>query len=193
MAEAAFDPGFVVMQYVVSGRIHRAKYQVKFVGVPVPGVEPELQRRDGTSNTLTSAMASWVAVIRTAFNTAVDFQFAEAWYQPTPTADPLYIYTATIALTGSSATATGVSRQLTLTNRTAGGSILKIVLLEGAFTLTDSVDTFPYAPGGISANIMTYLLGATCVIRGKDDTLVVAGIKALLKTNDALRKRQFNL
>lgn len=126
------------------------------------------------------------------FFTTSDIQSGELWYKPTPTSDPLFIYGVSIAVVGTSTTATRVSGQYTQTLRSAGGSHMKITLMEPSISATDSVDNYPYTVG-INKTISDWLLSNANWIKAKDDTWPITGMRTLLKTNDALRKKQLSI
>lgn len=192
MATNDLSPAFIKLRYAVSSRVHYATYQVEPEGVPVPGVEPQVRRKDGTPTLMSTAVVAWVNVIKASFFTSSDFQSAEMWYKATPTGDPIFIYSISLGTVGSSVTATRVSGQYTQTFRTVGGSVMRIMLMEPAAALTDAVDSFPYS-AGTNKNISDFILGATNWIKGRDDTWPVTGMRTILKTNDALRKKFLNI
>lgn len=190
MTEFSSAPGFVKINYTISGITHHAKIHCFPVGDLVPGEEPNLSPKVGAPILFSTAVAAYVNVAKAMFFTDALFNDAEVWSQPTEDDDPIWIYTTSLAVAGTSVVATAVNRQVVLTLRTALGHLAKLYFMDvsGGFP-NDTRETNPIANPVVDA-IADYAIGASSWIIGKDNGSLVIPIAWQSKTSDALRKKR---
>lgn len=190
LAHNSLAPGFVKLFYNSNGHVHLSVLQVK----PFPTLaHPSgwgLDRADGvgSANSWETDITAYVTVLKANMHTSSTFTFAELWTKDTPEADPVFRATAALNIAGTNATAVQAFSQLAYTWRTADGGLLRTYQMEWA--AGTSIDFELYPPySGASLAIFNYLKGDSAVVFGRDNSRVIAGVRVLSKTNDALRKK----
>jgi hypothetical protein len=152
---------------------------------------PDLVTKNGSTITLAAAVTELLAVVRPFFHTSIDFIAAEAWFTPTLSSDPIWVYTHAIGLAGLSATAVTFMSQTVLSFRTLLGGIAKIYFMEASVSINTRA-SFPFGAGP-TTNLANYATGGTSIWRGRDDSVLVVPMWQTTKTNDAIRKKRLNM
>lgn len=184
-------PGFVKLYYTFSTLTHVMTIPVTYSGTPEPGEEPFFVMNDGDVTAMVSAVNTLMPLLRANFAATTEFNRAEAWYKPTDTADPVWIYTHSIGLPGTNATANVLTEQAVISFRTSAGGNKFLYLMEAPYA-ANIVDPFPFTTVPI-ANLCTYLTGNDGWIVGRDDGKLVVPIRLTTKLNDALRRKRLNV
>lgn len=190
MATHSLSPGFVKLYYTFSGIQHVMTLPVNPTETnPVVGEEPSFTRRNGTTALMSTLVLEWVTLVKAIYAPTAEFQSAEYWSAPTGE-DPVWIYTQTLAIVGTSGSANISMSQRVMTFRTTIGGVYKAYFMEcdGAVVL-NTRDAYPFS-GAPNAAIATYLIGLTNWILARDNGYPIAGINLSTKTNDALRKKR---
>jgi hypothetical protein len=136
----------------------------------------------------TTAVDAYVALVRPLQSATATIQYAELWSKADADADPVFesLHLIGLACTGA---AGGLGyNQGTWSYRTQGGGNGKVVLFNSIIPL-NSVARPPTYGGAAALALASYIISATSMIYGRDNTYPVAVPKVLGKTNDALRKR----
>lgn len=186
----SLSPGFVKIRYARGAVSHTQTLPVIPALTPVVDEPPTFLTKGGGSVGMSAAIDGFMAVFKPLFFSDVDFASAEFWSQPTPTDDPIWIYNYPIALSGTGTGSSAIAGQGTLTLRTSGGGIAKLMAMECITSLlTVPVSSFPFPVGSIAtlAAYMTHLTNAWIV--GRDGYFPAVPIKFTTKTNDALRRK----
>lgn len=186
-------PGFLVLNYTFNGLTHRQTLPVVPIN-PEVGSVPNLQAKTGSAVSAQTFITDWVNLLRPVFSTTVTFNGWEVYSKPTPESDPLLLWGDDFITNnvGTNAGTTRAAAQWCATFRTIGGGLLKIYLMETVYDPNTrvSVRAGLAAPEG---PIYTYVLGNSCCIVGRDGTFPAFGRFRTTKTNDALRKKRFNV
>lgn len=188
MTQNSLYPGFVKLKYSANGHTH---YQVLPVipDTPAsPGIEPYFALADGPAAGMNILIDEYIALIDNLYTDTASFILAEFWRVPTIGSDPVFEYVYEIGQPGLSATAPTLAGQLCISLRTSAGGILKLYYMETVSGLAVK-DDYPFANSAINA-LTNYLIGgSTGWIVGRDGGYPIAGLRALTKVNDALRKK----
>lgn len=189
MAQNSIAPGFIKLFYQSSTAAHVATLPVRpFVSaVPPAGYWLE-QRGDITGAPWATALAPLVTALRGIAHTSISFQYAELWTVASPGADPFYRDTTQINLAGTSTVAPSLASQIIYSFRTANGGVGRLTLLDGSVTPNTRILPPGFGSAPFKA-VADYLTSTQCILVGRDNGFVVAVVKALTKTNDALRRK----
>lgn len=190
MAHNSLAPGFVKLKYTFTGITHVQTIPVQPSGTPTVGVEPNVVPASGGPIALSQFMTDYMAVFRPIFGNQTAVDVAEFWYQPTASADPIWIYDHPIALAGSSATQSVALQQLVVTFRTALGGIFRWYGMEPSGAISNNVRVPGASLTGTVLALSNYLKGGTSCFLARDNAKLVSPIFMSTKTNDALRKRR---
>jgi hypothetical protein len=191
MAVNSLSPMFAILTYSGNSGIHKQTIPLIPSTTPVPGTEPELDQKSGSLYPAGDFVTDYMAVMRPFFHTGVEFQTVDFWSKPTPTSDPIWIYTVPIGLAGTSGTNQITASQTTITFRSNAGGIYRWVGLDTNIAL-NTLNPYPFGSPTQSA-LAAYIVSNGSCIHARDNAPLVVPIRLLTKTNDALRKRFYNL
>lgn len=186
MAPNSISPAFLRLEYFRGTVRHQMIIPVVLTPGFTPGDEPSLELKGGGSGTFSTMITNFVNVIKATFHTTVVFSQCEAWSKPTPTSDPIYIYTHPLNIAGTSGTAALVAGQYVLSHRSAAGGIHRLYLMEASVVANVVVN--PPLTGNADA-ISDFMVASTSFFVARDGGYLVAPTRAISKVNDALRKR----
>lgn len=189
MARNSLSPAFVKITYGSTTHTHHMKFPTLFDGTVTPGIIPNLKQYDGTPVALGTYVVTIVTLMRAFFAADISFTLAEAWSQPTPEDDPIYI--ASYSITGGTGTGGGstvLASQKVMTWRTNIGGLYKTYFMD-----TNTAPNLTYLPpyAGLSAELLyqNHVMGSGSCVYGLDGGKIIAPLKTKTKTNDALRRR----
>lgn len=188
MAQNSLYPGFVKLKYSSNTHTHFQVLPVLYDANPDPGDEPVFLTRNNTPVGMDTAVAAYIALIDNLFPAESSFIIAENWFYPTPESDPVFTYVMELGDTGASGTGVFANGQLVVSFRTFAGGILKLYFMETVTGLATK-DDFPFANSAVDALADYLCSAATGWIVGRDGSHPISGLRALSKTNDALRKK----
>lgn len=178
-------PGFVKLFYNSNGHEHVQTIPVQpYIGV---GGGWWLTRKDGTPGSVwTTQIVTYATLLRPYFHSSSAINRAELWTMASPTSDPVYRETHTIALAGTSATAPTPYLQRSVTYRAQLGGLYRWMLMETSEVMNAEL----YPPfSGTDLAMANYLTGGTSIVCARDGSFLVVPIRLLTKTNDQLRKK----
>lgn len=184
----SLSEGFARITYTGLSGIHHQMLPVNFSGTPVAGVEPTFTTKIAGTVAAETAISDWLDVFRAAFNTATLFGLVEIYAVNPTTEERTFIYGFDASRAGSSGDPSVQYSMGTMTFKTIGGGLLKIVAMEPVL----GVNTKLYPPfflGGILDDIQAFVVDGDSFIIGRDDDYSFAPISWTTKTSDALRKR----
>lgn len=182
----SLSPGFCKLYYTAATREHVMTIPVIPYGTVTPGEEPQLTANDGTGIDLSDAMTNMANALKVRFPTDASFNHAEYWDMPTPTSNPVWIYDVTLGIAGTATGSSTAGLQQVFTFRTDAGGLWRLYLMEP--TGSPNVENLPPFSGN-NATLINALYGVGYVVRGRDGGKLITCIRALTKTNDALRKK----
>ena len=188
MAVNDLAPGYAKLFYTSAGRAHVQTLPCSYnPTTPTIGQEPVLDQQGGTTINAGAAISAWLTAVRAVFHSSTTFTAYE-FYQKSVNSDPIFVYGQDLNIAGTSSTVNTPYAQAVLSFRTGAGNVMKTYLMEGAITVNQRI------PNRISAAVpygavVTYLLGATNWIVGRDNAFPISGIYITTKFNDALRKK----
>lgn len=189
MARFSLAPGFVKLFYARGAVQHVMTLCVKYDGTPTPGSMPTVFQRDNVVTAVSTPIGAFVDEMLPCFGTDTSFTHYECWYKPSVDSDPLYIYTGLLASKTGTAAGTGkVAGELVCVLRSIAGHIMKVYMMESGLTNSEVFNPPTYG-GSVVADVFAYLLSDSNIFIARDGSYPVAGVRALGKTNDALRKR----
>lgn len=188
MAINSLSPAFVKLYTVVAGHQHVMTIPTKFSGTPVPGEAPNLLAHNASSVGFASALdnlSTYAKVFLASADGAIDY--AEAWSQPNPTDDPVWIYTYQISDDGTSVGATVVANQSVWTFRSANGGVFRLYLMETALAVNIAL---PYTQFESDKKALAdYITSALSWIYARDNGAPVVCLGYKSKFNDVLRRK----
>lgn len=192
MADNFPGPYEVRIFYSVSGLTHTMKVNCKVEGSPLPGVDAStltMETRGGGSVNLVDAVDGFVALLADVHSTDMDFDYAEVYSYPPQSYDATFISAFSLAVTGTVASTVYPAQQHTLTFRTQEGGVMKLVLLETAFTgngiISGSNDVAPWAA------IWSFVDSDANWLLARDTSWPIAKIRRSDGQNEALFRRRF--
>lgn len=179
------------IHYTVAGLEHVQKLNFKANGTPSPGTpfdDIEFLGKDFTIFTSSAALNGWVALLQPLFSAGTTLDYAEIWSVAPLSNDRTFIASKVIGSVGTSGGDYTPCHQLTLTNRTVEGGILRIVLMES--TNTSQVRT-PYAGvGAVVQAIFDYVNDASTWVLGRDTSYPISPLNQVGGQNEALFRRR---
>lgn len=188
MTPNSLYPGFVKLHQEAPLSEHVYTLPVKpFIGVG--GVYYLEEGGNPVGRLWTASLADLIAAIKPFFHSTVTFTFAELWTIDTPASLPQYRETVQLAVAGTNGTTPVPASQTTISYRTSAGGNGKLVMLDTSVTVNQKFRP-PFT--GIYATAVTYLLGSSSCLFGRDGGRPISVPKILTKTNDVLR-RKYNL
>lgn len=193
MTHNDLHPLWMEIKYAVSTRLHVKRTPLLPAAgfVTVPGGEPDdytIARKNGSSDGFGTIVDEYMAVVTPIYHTGVSFITADLWYKADVDSDPLWLTVYEIGQTGEGGTSPVTDGQLVLSNRTANGGKYMEYWMESSIAV-NLKDDFPFSSANL-VNLGNYLKGATSPVVGRDGGYVVANVRYITKTNDALRKRR---
>lgn len=187
----SLSPGYVILHYTCQFgtelRPHKMTIPIEPGGAATPGIEPSVVNNSDDPVPLSTAVDNFLVGVLDVYSNQTQFTHAEYWSKPTPTSDPLYIYT--YAMTGKIGTggANISAGQATMSFRTNAGGIAKVTFMESNIPTT-LVDQAPFASLD-HQDIADFLVGDDGWHRGRDGGLLITSLKLVGKLNDVLRRR----
>jgi hypothetical protein len=186
MARNSLYPGFVKVYYQSAGHPHVMTLPCK----PFLGIDGRWwleQKQGGAGDSFENLVTPFVTALKPSLHTASSILSAELYSMATPTSEPQWRESVSINTAGTNATAATPYAQQTITFRSANGGIFRLVIMEGG-GITVNGEAFPPFAGN-TGTIATYLMGNSSWICARDGGWLIAGVRSLTKTNDALRKK----
>jgi len=170
---------------------HRLTFDVKVGTDPDPGTDLsdiDIILRNGTDTGLLSYVTAFMFVIYEAYHASVTFSRVELWRYPVDGYDATFIGAAVLAENGANATGPISAHYSLLTLRTAGGSVLKLQLMEDSLA-GDNQISYPTG-NAVYDDIFAALLALDSGVVGQDDTFPIAGLKASRGQSEAIWRRR---
>lgn len=180
--------GFLRLTYSNPFSVHHAIFPVNYAGTPVPGTEPTLTLKDSTTQGAIAAFAEFTALYKVMLDSDVQLGLVEAYAVDADTEERTFLYGWNAALVGTASGSLQKGVMNTLTFKTIGGGVLKIVIMEGNF-LSGVTLRPPYTVDSEWANLAAFICSGDSFIIGRDNTYPFAPISIKTKESDALRKR----
>ena len=186
---SALAPGFIRLRYSGVNRPHNQNIPIKFDGVPTPGVDPALETSSGGSAPFSVAILDFVDnVYAKSFSSDTVFGFADIYAVDPITGIRSFIFSTSISEVGDSVSVRVAKVEGIFLYKTTLGRFLKVYVMEGVYTadLRD-IGSVP-ADGRLDMN--NYILGATNIFYGRQDSFPQTFISFTSKVNDVLRRAQ---
>lgn len=181
---------FIKIKYITNTVEHSMTLPCNPQSGWVVGSEPSITPKAGADILMSVAVDALVAILRPALATVTDIVSAEAWFAPSPTSDPVWVYTHPIGLAGTGAATATNMLQFVISFRTFLGGVYRMFLMEPSSSITANVRaSYPFG-AGTATNISNYLTGSTGWVIGRDGGSLVVPIWQTSKYNDALRKKR---
>jgi len=191
MPAHSLAPGFVEFQYTYSNLLHKMRLPVTPGAGWAVGLQPNLVQKNGVDVGFDAAVDAFAALLRPMFANTTEIVKAEAWFYPTNSPDPIWVYTRAIGLVGTNAGANTSAGQMVISYRTLLGGIMKLYLLEGVWAINVR-NSWPFGASA-ATNIANFMIGNTSWIYGRDNAGLIVPIWLTTKTNDAIRKIRLNM
>lgn len=193
MTHNDLHPLWMEIKYAVGTRLHvkRTPLLPDAAMIVTPGELPAdyaIKRKDGTSDDFGTIVDEYMAVVTPIYHTGVSFITADLWYKATVDSDPLWLTVYEIGAVGEGGTTPVTDGQLVLSCRTQNGGKYMEYWMESSIAV-NLKDDFPFSSTNIS-NLGNFLKGVTSPVVGRDGGYVVANVRYITKTNDALRKKR---
>jgi len=184
----SLSEGFARITYTGLSGIHHQMLPVNFSGTPVAGTEPTFTTKSAGTVAAEAAIGDWLDVYRAAFNTATLFGLVEIYAVNPTTEERTFIYGFDASRAGASADPSIRYSMGTMTFKTIGGGLLKIVTMEAVLGVNTKIYP-PFVAAGILDNIQAFVVDNDSFIIGRDDDYAFSPLSWTSKTSDALRKR----
>lgn len=191
-------PGPYEIEYnvLVSSIPHLIRVNCVATPAPTPGSALNtitLQTRSGTpANAQTCVDGLW-NLIRAAYNTGVTCQGVTLWRYPVAGSFVKTFVSAGAVTTpaGAAPGATTLAHQATLSFRTANGGIMKLTLLETAFTALTRQVLVANAAGATEQKIAAYLISGSGWAIARDDSFPITPLYGVFGQNEAIFKARY--
>lgn len=190
-----YELEFVInMGGVTPARVHALRINVAVVGTPVSGAllsSVTLQTAGGGTKTAQAAADQFWSFIRLKYAATVTCTEVRLWKYIPNTFAKDFISAGAVANNAGASGGVVNAQQETLSFRTANGSVLKIVILEGNLA-GDTITTLtPVAAGNQAQRIAFYIMSADNVALGRDDGYPVAAMRQALGQNERIWRKIF--
>lgn len=181
-------PGFIRLRYSGETQPHTQVLPIKFVGTPVPGVDPILETTNGTEVAFTAAILDYVDnVLAASFDANTDFGFADIYAVDPTTGVRTFIYTTNIAEVGDAVTPNVALVEGVFVFKTTAGKPLKIYTMEGVYSA--DARTIGVVPADGRQTMVNYILSGLNIVYGRENAWPLAFMSFTSKVNDVLRRR----
>jgi hypothetical protein len=181
-------PGWVQLNYVSNGHLHKAILPTSFSLTPTSGVEPTLNTRNGTGTLAGTCVTAYVGKLLAFFNTADLFTSYEVYHKPTPSSPPAFIWADNLNTAGTASTADTPANEGVFTFKTTTAGGLRLYLMENILG-TNHKTPLPGTAGSPGALLTDYILGPSDWIIGRNNQFPMAGLWLTTKLNDSLRRK----
>lgn len=190
MTHNPLSPGFVKIYSVQNLVTHVQTAQVIPAGTPVAGIEPDFQRFDETTASMSTLIDEYIVLVKPLFGSDTSFTTAEFWSQPAPEDDPVWIFTHPIGVVGTGTAASQDLLQAVMTFRTMIGGLYKLYFMEISGDVPQNLRaSYPFSAGPY-ATLAAYMISDDGWIWGRDNSPLAVPIFFTTKVNDALRKKR---
>ncbi len=192
MTVHSLSPGFVKFNYTAQNRPHHAIFPVQPYQA-IGGSWFLSEKADSIGRLWTLGVTELFNVWNLFFKvTEFAFSGAELWSKPSVNDDPVFVEALAITPTTTSATTGTLYNELVFTFRTQAGGILKLYLMDTIFNADVRSDAPSYGGNAIKSNFANYILSDASIVSGRDNSFAQVGLRAISKTNDAIRKKYLN-
>lgn len=189
--ELEFD---ISMGAVTPARSHKLRINVACVGIPPVGAllsAVTLQAAGGGTKTAQAAADQFWSFIRLVYAPSVACSGVTLWKYIPNTFAKDFVSSGTVAAPTGAGLTTQIAMQRTLSFRTANGSVLKVVMLEGNVAADTKTVLVPNASGTNDQRIAAYILSADNVALGRDDSYPVAAMFAAYGQNERIWRKVY--
>jgi hypothetical protein len=187
MTRYSLSPGYIVLQYAAhAGHVHKATFPVQWGETPEPTVEPVLLKVGGGTALMSAGVDTLLTALSVMLHIGDAFQVASAWYKPTPTSDPTWIYDYVSEIAGGSASVDISCLQSVWTFGTELGNLYRLFMMEGIGVV--NVRTNPPLTGDLG-QVAAAILDDDSIVFARDNSRPVRIISHVTKLNDHLRKK----
>lgn len=187
----SLSEGFVRLTYSNPYGVHHAMFPVNYDGTPTPGTEPTVTLKDATTEGLVTAFAAFMVLYKVMFDSDVLFGLAEAYAVDAETEERTFLYGWNVGIAGTSAGSITRDNMVTLTFKTVGGGVLKVVMMETNLT-TGLTYRPPFAVDSPWEDLASFIVSGESFLIGRDNTYPFAPISLKSKESDALRARHLS-
>lgn len=178
-------PGFTKLFYTVGTKEHVQTIPCKPF-VAIGGAWSVEMKGDPLGGAWTTAVTAWVTAFKPLFANTTTFTYAELWTMAAPESDPEFRETLMLAVLGTAGSASVPMSQCCISGRTTGGGVAKIYGMETAQAVNQKLKPVYLTP---YLGVVTYLLGSTSWIVGRNGGFWLAAPQITTKTNDTLRRQ----
>jgi hypothetical protein len=191
-------PLWAKLFYSNSGREHTMTVSLRPVPAsfpPVDEMDPTVMGYDLVPVLAHTALSAFVDVLRLNQLAGTSWSHYEIWMETAPGVQPHFVYTGTFTGKGGNpAFGTLVNGALegTMTFRTSKGGRFRSVLFEVPFGIDANIGPAAIALDANMNGWMTYLLGTSSPVVGRDGSKPSGVIRMVTKINDAWRKKLIN-
>lgn len=182
----------VSMGVVTPAREHKIRINVATVGTPAVGSllsAVTIQKAGGGTATAQAVADQFWSFIRLAYPATVTCAGVTLWKYVSGTFAKSFVSSGTVASPAGATGSVGVAMQRTLSFRTANGSVLKLVILEGNVNADTKTVLVPNASGTTDQRIAAYMLSADNAALGRDDSYPVSAMFAAYGQNERIWRK----
>lgn len=186
MTRYSLSPAWIVLNYNWELRTHRALLPCLPTSVPTPGDNPNLTVKGGGTVSWTAAILGYATLFKYLLSEDSTIASADFWSQPTPDDDPVWINSDALDIPGAGAGTVQVAAVTTMTFRTIGGNLLKLLACDSQNELLVNLRIPAPYPSSRLKDFTDYITDAGAWVVGRDGTFPAVSIAATTKYNDAL-------
>lgn len=180
------------MGVVTPAREHKLRVNVALVGTPAIGSllsAITVQCAGGGTKTGQAAVDQFWSFIRLAYPSTVSCSGVVLWKYVPGTFAKDYVASGTVASPAGATGSVGIAMQRTLSFRTANGSVMKTVILEGNVNADTKTTLVPNSSGTTDQRIAAYILSADNWALGRDDSYPVSAMFAAYGQNERIWRK----
>ena len=193
MANRPAGPYIFEIPYVADGMTHPLTINCDTIGNPATGTNPSfvtLRSKDGTGVILSGAADAFWAVARAFFVGAVLASSYTLWKTNVLNSEREFVSAGTLTVPNGLTGATYLSQQMTLTWRSGGGNIAKLVLLDVNQPGNARVPTVSSGIAAVTA-LNSWVLSGSSFLMARDRSFPVAPMNYSLGQNEVLFNKRF--
>lgn len=193
MASNFAGPYSIEITYIVDLIEHKHSVNCDVQGTPSAGDAPAtitLETKDAVGIGMQTAVNDYVTDIAGFYNTSVDFIGYTLWKHTPLTDIKTFISADSLAISGTSGSATRVAGQLTMSYRTQEGGIMKLVFLETIFTDDNQISLSGWTNSN-AVSIGATLLGVGGWVLARDTSYPIASLRASFGENERVFKKRY--
>lgn len=186
--DTSLSPGFARITYTGITGVHHAIIPVNVPSTAVGGVEPELTKKDATTQLAGDAITDFVNLWKAVLSTTQHIGLCEVYKVNPTTGEGTFLWGFDLDTNGSNSGAAEEFRSTVITFKLTNGRIARLTWLDNSYPVDEKVYP-PFSAASPEDVFADYLVSGDSIYYGRGNAYPFAPISLTTKTFDPLRTR----